>query len=249
MATTKETGHAKNVANYEKFIDACKSFGESYNPSRADLQVDGMNAQLTSAQTAMDELKQAERTYGRTTNDRELLFGLLTTFATRIIGALESCGANALTIEDARAINNKLNGKRATPLPKVDPKETAEGENEPRTRSTSQRSFDNQVDHFKKLITAVSAEPKYKPNEVELKVPSLYATLSDLQVKNKLAAQAEQALSNARTKRDRLLYAPGTGICDIVNAVKAYAVSAYRPTSKEYKNLTKFRFVRIVANK
>lgn len=249
MATTNETGHAKNAANFESFIDVCESYGEEYKPSRPDLKVDGMKTLLANTKNAMKELKLAEREYGNTTNNRELVFQSLTGLSTRIIGALESCGANELTIDDARSINNKLQGKRATPLAKPEPKSDTDPATEPNTRSTSQRSFDNQVDYFDKLITAVMAEPRYKPNELELQVGSLDAMLEELKTRNKLAGQATNALSKARTKRDQLLYADTTGICDIVLAVKQYAISAYRPTNIKYKNLTKFKFTRIKPKK
>lgn len=249
MATNHETGHGKNVANFEKFIDVCESYREEYKPSRADLKVDGMKALLANVQAAMKELNLAERDYGNTTNNRELVFEPLTGMSTRIIGALESCGANELTIEDARSINNKLQGKRAAPLPKQEPTSDTDPATEPNTRSISQRSFDSQVEHFEKLITAVRAEPMYNPNELELQQVSLNAMLEELKIRNKLAAQAENALNNARSKRDRLLYADKTGICDIVKAVKKYAISAYRPTNKKYKNLTKFKFTKIKPKK
>jgi hypothetical protein len=244
MATAHETGHAKNVALFELFIAACASYGNAYNPSRPDLKLSALKALLANAKAASKEMKQAERAYGIATNNRELAFKPLVSLAACVMGALESSGANALTIEDARAILKKLQGKRATPMPTADPKEMIEGESEPNTRSTSQRSYDRQVDHLEKLITAVVAETKYNPNEEELQVASLNTVLAELQLKNKLAEQAADALSNTRTRRDEFLYAPDTGICDIVNAVKSYAVSAYKPTSQRYKKLTKFQFTR-----
>lgn len=244
MAKTKETGHAKNVANFEDLIDVCKSYGTSYNPSREEIKIESLSALLINAQNAMEALKSAERSFGNRTNDRELAFDPLGPLTTRIVGALESSGANALTIEDARAILNKQRGNRSTPLPTPVPQENAEAASEPRTRSTSQRGFDNQEEHFKKLITAVSSEPKYKPNEPELTVQNLKAVLADLTVKNKLAGQAETALNNARILRDELLYGANTGIYDTVGVVKSYAVSAYGATHKRYKQLTKFRFTK-----
>lgn len=244
MATAHETGHAKNVALFESFIHVCASYKDAYNPSRPDLQLSGLKALLAHAQQALKEVRQVKRTYGNATNNRELAFKPIMSLAARVIGSLESSGANALTIQDARAILKKLQGKRASPPPTADANNTSEGASEPGTHSVSQRSFDNQLDHFSDLITAVVSEPKYNPNEPELQVASLNTVLAELQVKNKLAEEATNALSNARMRRDVFLYAPDTGICDIVNAVKSYAVSAYRPTSPRYRNLTKFQFAR-----
>ena len=42
MATISETGHAKNVANFETMITNCRGFGEAYNPSSNDIKIASM---------------------------------------------------------------------------------------------------------------------------------------------------------------------------------------------------------------
>ncbi len=49
-----ETGHAKNVENWQKMIAACTGFGPGYNPSNANLTVASMNTLLTDVETEMD---------------------------------------------------------------------------------------------------------------------------------------------------------------------------------------------------
>ncbi len=39
MPSTSETGHAKNVANFETLISFCTGYGTTYNPSRDALKV------------------------------------------------------------------------------------------------------------------------------------------------------------------------------------------------------------------
>ena len=39
MASTTETGHAKNVANFEDLISFCTGYGASYNPSKAAIAI------------------------------------------------------------------------------------------------------------------------------------------------------------------------------------------------------------------
>ncbi|MBK7148718.1 MAG: hypothetical protein IPH78_07800 [Bacteroidetes bacterium] len=41
MASTTETGHAKNVANFEDLISFCTGYGASYNPSKAAIAIAG----------------------------------------------------------------------------------------------------------------------------------------------------------------------------------------------------------------
>jgi hypothetical protein len=43
MSSTSETGHAKNVANYEKLIADVTALGVTYNPSKANLKLTALN--------------------------------------------------------------------------------------------------------------------------------------------------------------------------------------------------------------
>lgn len=39
MASTSETGHAKNVANFQDLIEFVTAYGATYNPSKNNLQL------------------------------------------------------------------------------------------------------------------------------------------------------------------------------------------------------------------
>ena len=49
-----ETGHAKNVENWQKMIAACAGFGGDYKPSNVNLTVGSMTTLLTGVETEMD---------------------------------------------------------------------------------------------------------------------------------------------------------------------------------------------------
>ena len=49
-----ETGHAKNVENWQKMMAACTGFGGVYKPSNVNLEIGAMNALLTEVDTEMD---------------------------------------------------------------------------------------------------------------------------------------------------------------------------------------------------
>ena len=49
-----ETGHAKNVENWQKMIAACAGFGAGYAPTNADLALASMNTLLTDVEATMD---------------------------------------------------------------------------------------------------------------------------------------------------------------------------------------------------
>lgn len=39
MKSTSETGHAKNVANFQQLIEFVTAYGSTYNPSKKSLQL------------------------------------------------------------------------------------------------------------------------------------------------------------------------------------------------------------------
>jgi hypothetical protein len=49
MTSTSETGHAKNVANFEDLISFCTGYGTAYNPSKVTIKLPALNTLFTSA--------------------------------------------------------------------------------------------------------------------------------------------------------------------------------------------------------
>jgi hypothetical protein len=56
MASTSETGHAKNVANLQDLISFCNGYGASYNPTKNALKLPQLNALLTTSQTSIADI-------------------------------------------------------------------------------------------------------------------------------------------------------------------------------------------------
>lgn len=42
MRSTSETGHAKNVANFDELISYAIGYGADYNPSKEAIQIPGL---------------------------------------------------------------------------------------------------------------------------------------------------------------------------------------------------------------
>jgi hypothetical protein len=243
MASTSETGHAKNVATFEDLISFCTGYGATYNPSKAALKLTSLTPQLTAAQAALQAVKTAKTAYDNATNSREVVFKPLKSLATKIINALTATDALKQTIDDARTIVNKIRGKRAKKV------ETPDGAEPVKTVSTSQQSYDNMIDHFVQLIALLTAEPKYLPNENELKLTGLNVTLTDLKAKNTGVINAVTAVSNARIARDKALYGEGTGMVVTAMDVKTYVKSVYGASSPQYKQVSKLKFTNRTGDK
>jgi hypothetical protein len=156
---------------------------------------------------------------------------------TRVFGSLKGCGADADIIKDADGIKHKIDGKRVGPKPPPDPitgKSTA--------NSVSQMSFDNRTGNFKLLVALVEGEPKYNPNEADLKTTALDAYVATLPTLNTNVNDTLSALQQTIEARNIELYAPATGVFELQKAVKDYVRSISGTSSATYKNIAKIKF-------
>lgn len=247
MSTNTETGHAKNVATFEDLISYCTAYGATYNPSKAGLKLAALTAQLTAANAALQSVKVAKTAYDNATNAREIAFKPLKALATKIVSALAATDATPQTVADARSSNNKIQGRRVKAIEKPDAEALAAGAEPVRTASVSQQSFSKLIDNFAQLVATLSAEPKYLPNENELKVAALNALLADLRAKNTAVINANTALSNARIARNKAIYAEATGLIDVSLAVKQYVKSLFGATSPEFRQISSLKFLKSAA--
>ena len=56
MPSTSETGHAKNVANFQDVIAFVIGYGATYNPSKAALKLASLQAKLATEQTNINTI-------------------------------------------------------------------------------------------------------------------------------------------------------------------------------------------------
>ncbi|MFZ5972131.1 MAG: hypothetical protein ACOYXA_11110 [Bacteroidota bacterium] len=242
MASTSETGHAKNVATFEDLISFCTGYGAQYNPSKAALKVPALNTLLAACNTALQAVKTAKTAHDNATNAREVTFKPLKPLSTKVINGLSATDATSQTVDDAKSTNLKIQGRRATKVDKPDEAAKAAGVPVAKIASTSQQSYDKLIDHFAQLIATLTAEPKYLPNENELKLPALNALLADLKTKNTATINAYTALSNARIARDKALYGEGNGMVDVAKDVKLYIKSVFGASSPQFKQVSGLKF-------
>jgi len=241
MASTSETGHAKNVANFQDLIAFVTSYGTIYNPSKNALKLAQLTSLQTAAQTKIADVVAKNTTFNNAVNDRMTAFGGLKSLSTRLVNALESTDAAKEKINDAKNFNRKLQGKSAAPAaPPTDPNTPA-----PTSISTSQQSYDQQIQHFAGLISVLQSEASYTPNENDLKIATLSAKQADLVAKNNAVSTAYTNVSNSRIARNKTLYDPTTGLVDTALEVKSYIKSIFGASSPEYKQVSKIQFKNI----
>ena len=238
MPSTSETGHAKNVANFQDLIAFVTGYGAVYNPSKNALKLPQLIALHTSAQANLADVVTKNTTYNNTVNERLNAFSNLKSLSTRLVNALETTDATPETIADAKGFNRKLQGKRASsPTEPTDPNAPA-----PNTISASQQSYDQQIQHLAGLISVLNLEPSYSPNENDLKIATLTTKQADLSAKNNAVATSYTGVSNSRINRNKTLYDVNTGLVDIATEVKKYIKSLFGATSPEFAQVKGIEF-------
>jgi hypothetical protein len=246
MASTSETGHAKNVANFEDLISFCTGYGTAYNPSKASIKLPALNSQFTSAKNSLTTVNTLLPPSTNAINAREIVFTPLSKLITRVVNAVAASNVTKQVFADVKTIARKLQGKRGSDkLPTiVDDPNTPEDESQ-KSISASQMSFDNRIENMDKLIQLLASQPGYAPNETDLKVATLTALLADMRTKNTAAINALTPLSNARIARNTILYATGTGLVDTAGEVKKYVKSVFGGTSPQYKQVSGLKFTKV----
>jgi len=246
MASTTETGHAKNVANFEDLISFCTGYGTAYNPSKASIKLPALNTQFTSAKNSLTTINTLLPPSTNAINAREIVFTPLSKLITRIVNAVDASNVPKQVVADVKTIARKLQGKRGSDkLPTIiDDPNTPEDESQ-KSISASQMSFDQRIENMDKLIQLLSAQSGYSPNETDLKVTTLTTLLADMRTKNTGAINALTPLSNARIARNTILYATGTGLVDVAGEVKKYVKSVFGGTSPQYKQVSGLKFTKV----
>jgi hypothetical protein len=243
MASISETGHAKNVANYEKLIADITSLGAAYNPSKANLKLAALNIQLTTAKAAITAVNSAEPAYKNAVSARDVAFAPFSKLITRVNNALKASDTTVQVDDSAMTLVRKLQGRRATPKKTDEQKQAAVASGKEVVEiSSSQMSFDSRLDNFDKLIKLLTSVTAYAPNEADLKVAALTTLYTDLKTKNTAVTTAEKPLTNARIARNDVLYKANTGVVDITVDIKSYIKSIYGATSPQYKAISGLKF-------
>jgi hypothetical protein len=252
MASTSETGHHKNVANFDDLLSFCQGYGTSYNPNKNALKVATMTTQLNSVKANMNSVITTTVAFNNAVNNRKLAFEGLKKLCTRLVAALDTTNASKELVKDAMTVKRKVQGGKLT---KADAGKTTENpiafdpnapvEATPKTVSNSQQSYDSLIEHFSKLIAILSTEPTYLPNENDLKIATLNTLLTSLKNSNTLVSNTYTTASNARIARNNSLYNKDNGLLAVAKEVKLYIKSVYGATSPQFKQVKgiEFRYI------
>ncbi|MFC3159646.1 hypothetical protein SAMN05443633_11327 [Chryseobacterium arachidis] len=240
--STSETGHAKNIANFQDLISFCKGYGTNYNPVKEELKIPNLEALYQNALLSLEDTYSKKISFNSATNQRAEAFKNLNPLATKIINALAVSETNPIMLNNAKSFNKKLQGTQ-----KTKPQTTiAEEETEQVTKSisTSQQSYNSKINNFSNLIQVLMQSEAYNPNEEDLKVSSLQNKLLNIKDKNTALIIAYTEYSNARILRDQVLYHTTTGLFQTAKEIKQYVKSVFGATSPQYRQISGIQFVK-----
>ncbi len=108
--STSETGHTKNVANFNRLIAAATGYGQRYNPANPRLRTAPLRAQHAAAEAAVKAVADALPAFKTAQNDRDALYAPLDSLATRIMGAVVAAEPGQRTEDDVRTLIRKIRG-------------------------------------------------------------------------------------------------------------------------------------------
>jgi hypothetical protein len=94
------------------------------------------------------------------------------------------------------------------------------------------------------LKSVLEQEASYTPNETDLQVATVQATIAKLKLKNKEVAKAYTSVSNARISRDEVLYQSENSIAETAAEVKKYVKSVFGATSPQFKQISGIKFTK-----
>ena len=241
MASTSETGHAKNIANFQDLIAFINLYGATYNPTKNALQLPQLNTLLTNAQSKLEDVITKNTSYNNAVNNRIGSFSGLKGLSTRLVNSLQTTDAPKEKVADAKGFNKKLQGKRTSTIVV----QTSLDAPAPNTISASQQSYDQLIQHFAGLISVLQSETSYQPNETELQISTLTAKQTELATKNSEVATAYATVSNSRIARNKTLYDETSGLVDTALEVKKYIKSVYGATSAEFAQVKGIEFKKV----
>ncbi len=236
-----ETGHAKNVANFETVIIILVGLGSVYNPTQALILLAALQTKLTEAKAALDTVDTAQADKTIKVDEIQAEFESLDKYVVNIKRTAEVEINDAAFTADLQTIVNKFaSTSRRTGLPD-DP---STPEDESRTaHSTSQRSRDNQIAHLADMLALLRTKSDaYKPNDTEYTIGGIEAKLAALTAKNNAAKAAFAALGVAQDARNTILYHPDTGIIKLVKLIKTQLARKPGKQSAAYQQINALEF-------
>ena len=239
MGSNSDSGHDSNVVSLQALNVAITYMGAGYNPAADLIKLTSLQAKHASAQASLYAVSIAYPIWSTKVKERYAAYAQMIDRATRAVNTLEALHPQSPALPLAKHLLKQLRGQRITPL-KLNPDGTVAP-----TISMAQQSYDDKERLFIDLINTLKTDPKYLPDDDELKLTGpagLEAFAESLGDKNSAVVNARRALDNARDERDEELYHPVTGVVAVGQQAKTYIKGKFGAKSPQYKQVSGLKF-------
>jgi len=235
MASTSETGHNKNVANFNSAYQIFQEMGTLYNPSNPNLQLATLNPIKTQLAGTITVLNDQKPIYTNAVADREVEIAPIGKVTTKTLNFSKSLNISLIDKENLTSQAKKIRGDQKPK--KINP-DTAETE----SISTAQMSYDSRIANLDTYISQLASHPEYTPNETEIQITTLRAYHQRLVTLSSIVNASGNALITARKNRNDILYFNNTNIIQLIREIKAYLKSLGAAGEPYYKALVRLKF-------
>lgn len=236
MSKQYETGHAKNVANFQKLIEQITAFSK-YNPPIHILKTENLITLYNQALDLINQVEEQRIVNKNAIHTRQHTYVNLRPTITKIINYLEILDLPQGTLAQARSFTKTIRGEQNKK--KANTSQTQEENN---TISTSRQSYTQLAENFSKFLQLLAILPIYTPNEEALQLENLKTYHTQLVNATTAVNQTEATFNTKLIERDKLLYVENTGLYAITQKVKKYIKSLYGSSSPEYSKISKIKF-------
>ncbi|HQU84929.1 MAG TPA: hypothetical protein PKY59_17450 [Pyrinomonadaceae bacterium] len=237
-----ETGHSKNVANFETVIIVLTALGTVYNPVQALIMLTALNTKLVKAKAALVTVADTRADRKVKVDTVEKGFAGFYAYAVNLKRAADVSVNDAAFTADLQSIVNKFSSKgRDTGLP--DDPATPDIDESRTARSTAERSRDKQLAHLADLIALLETKTDaYQSNDVEYTIEGAKDFLAARTAENNAAKTAHIVEDNAEAARDEVLYHPETGVLKLVKLIKTELARKPGKESPAYQQIAATEF-------
>lgn len=235
MASTTETGHNKNVANFSRAYQIFEEMGSLYNPTNPNLQLANLAPIKTQLAGTITFLNEKKPVYKNAVADREIEIAPLGKLTTRTLNFAKSINISLTDKENLTSQAKKIRGD-------IKPKKVNPDTSESDAISTSQMSYDSRIANLRTYTSQLASHPEYVPNETEIQIASLQTYHERLDTLSGLVNSAGNSLITARKDRNNILYFNDTNIIQLIRDIKSYLKSLGQAGEPYYKALVKLQF-------
>jgi hypothetical protein len=233
---SKMLEHLDQMIAFEQTLDLVK-----VDPA-PDLMPDALTTLRAEATVLHNAVGNAKGDWRTATLDRTTNTDTLASRASQAVAALESRGASAEKVEQARFYVRKLQGRRAGEKPLDDPSTPDIDESE-KGISAAQTSNAAKISTFSELVDFLEAQVEYASvKNPELTITAMRNFAVSVSGKHDTSITTATTLSSKRIERDKVFFDNEGSIVNRAKRLKKAVGAAYGFDSPEYKTINSISF-------